>query len=70
MSTTEELQLILRRAKKELEAQGAISKVIQTKLAKTYAKFWTELLFSIEEKYFPEDKKGVLVKREKGLFVQ
>jgi hypothetical protein len=70
VSTTESLQLILRKAKAELESSGSITKTTQNKLSKTYAKFWTEFLFAIEEKYFPEDKKGVLVRREKGLIVQ
>jgi hypothetical protein len=70
MSTIEELQTVLRKAKMELDSHGSITKTIQTKLSAAYAKFWTEFLFTLEEKYFSEDKKGTLVRREKGLFVQ
>jgi len=67
MKTVQKLQDFLVKAKAELSSSGALSKATQTELGKTYVKFWTELLYSIEEKYFDDDKKGVLVTKKKGL---
>jgi hypothetical protein len=60
IKSVRQLQIILLRAKRELNQKGYLTKVIQDKLSESYAEFWKEFLVSIESKYLTSDKQGIL----------
>lgn len=60
LKSVRELQIYLRRTKRELGTKGYMSKLIQDKLSDKYQDFWKEFVRSIEDKYFTEQKRGVL----------
>ena len=64
LKSVRELQIYLRRTKMELGTKGYMSKLIQDRLSDKYTNFWREFIKSVEEKYFSESKRGVLLKSQ------